>query len=80
MPQETVSPEAMELVRIYRDADPDFKEIIFKMLVLAGKWGTPFLQETEKPCLSGDRKAIWEIFRKWEAKGDPEPGKEGACA
>ena len=61
MPQEAVSQTAMEIVEIYRRADPEFKEIIFKLLILAGKHGDPFLQETDKPCRSGDRKA--EVLR-----------------
>lgn len=76
MPEGTVSKETMELVELYRKADPDFKQIIFQMITLAAKYGTPFLQETEKPALAGDRESLRAVFQKWEAKS----GDEGACA
>lgn len=57
-----------EILEIYRRADQDFKEIIFSMITLAGKYGEPFLKETEGPALAGDRAAVKEVFLRWEAK------------
>ena len=62
--------EARELVEIYQRADADFKEIIFTMLTLTGKYGNPFLEETKEPALAGDREALKAVFRKWEAKAE----------
>ena len=59
-----------ELVELYRRADADFKEIIFTMLTLTGKYGDPFLEETKEPALAGDREALKAVFRKWEAKAE----------
>ena len=57
-----------ELLGIYQRADQDFKGIIFSMITLAGKYGEPFLKETEGPALAGDRAALKEVFHRWEAK------------
>lgn len=57
-----------ELLGLYRRSDPSFKEIIISMITLAGKYGTPFLQETEGPALAGDLDGLRAIFKKWEAK------------
>lgn len=59
---------AAELMGLYRRSDPGFKEIIFRMITLAGKYGTPFLQETEGPAHAGDLDGLRAIFKKWEAK------------
>lgn len=59
---------AAELMGLYRRSDPGFKEIIFRMITLAGKHGTPFLQETEGPAHAGDLDGLRAVFSKWEAK------------
>lgn len=57
-----------ELLGLYQRSDASFKEIIIRMVILAGKYGTPFLQETDEPARAGDLDGLRAIFKKWEAK------------
>jgi hypothetical protein len=74
MEQTKLDPTTAEIVSLYRTADQEAKELIYRMILLASKYGTPFLQDTEKAALAGDRDALRQIFQKWEEReGGREP-------
>ncbi len=64
----TLTAETKEILAIFQRADQEMQGLIFRMIVLAGKYGMPFLEETDGPTRAGDRKAFKEIIEKWEAK------------
>ena len=65
-----LSPEAMEFVRLFRVVDQEAQELVLREICLMTLFGDPFSQEVKGLGLVSetDRKALREIFERWEAK------------